>query len=827
MVKEITLTIDNIQVTVPEGTLIVDAAKMAGVTIPVFCYHPKLRPAGMCRVCLVDVGRPAVDRVTKEIIYEADGKPKIQFGAKLETACTTPVSEAMVVQTTSDKVKEARRDILEFLLTSHPLDCPVCDKGGECPLQNLTMAFGPDTSRFAFDEKMHLGKHMALGELILLDRERCIQCGRCVRFQNEVADDPAIGFYERGRSLEIVTFTEPGFDSIFSGNSTDICPVGALTTVDFHFGARPWELTPTASICNHCAVGCNIVYDVRREARSNGRTVIKRVMPRQNEAVNEVWICDKGRFGYHYTESDKRLMQPQVRKDGKLSAVTWEEALDLAASKIRNANAGLVTVVGGRLPNEDLFNLFRLCDAQKGRAVLNTYMGGGDVVAQVGVGEGTNFNDIGMETIILVVASDLQQEAPIWWLRVKQAAERGARLIVANARPTRLDKFARYKLRYRYGEETNTILTLMNEQGVDTPGKAISNADNLIIFFGSDGLGLSGSTMLGQACGELLLKTGHSGRANNGLIGVWNSGNIQGAWDMGFRPVENLAATLIQAKTAYIVASDPCGDEPGMDSALEGGAFLIVQDLFMTKTAQKADIVLPAVPPTEREGSYTSGERRVQRFFPATTPIPGGRADFAIAAQLGKRMGLELEGRAPALIMQQIAVQIRGYANVTYQKLGETKVEWPMVGDADLYYGGTAHKNHQGQGMQIDTSGSETKLGDMTSSTQTSQPEEVLRVVPITRLFDQGTTLAASELLKGRTAKAALRIHPETALKFGLSDNALQSVEVSFNHFKTILEVELDETVPPGVALLPRSMGVPITAAEVLQIHSFSPVNKD
>jgi NADH-quinone oxidoreductase subunit G len=241
MTKLVSLTIDGKDVTVPEGTLIVDAAKKIGIDIPVFCYHPKMEPVGMCRMCLVEVGRPLSDRETGDPVLQSDGTPEIQFNPKLETACTTPVSEGMVVLGLTEKVKAGRQDIVEFLLTSHPLDCPICDKGGECPLQNLTIDFGPGVSRFIFDEKIDLAKNVPLGELIFLDRERCIQCARCVRFQDEIVGEPVIGFYNRGRSLEIVTFSEPGFDSYFSGNTTDICPVGALTTADFRFGARPWE----------------------------------------------------------------------------------------------------------------------------------------------------------------------------------------------------------------------------------------------------------------------------------------------------------------------------------------------------------------------------------------------------------------------------------------------------------------------------------------------------------------------------------------------------------------------------------------------------------
>ncbi|MEE9215817.1 MAG: 2Fe-2S iron-sulfur cluster-binding protein, partial [Anaerolineales bacterium] len=285
----VTLTIDGNEVTVSEGTLLVDAAKRQGTDIPVFCYHPKMEPVGMCRVCLVEIGRPARDRASGKLLLDESGIPVIQFGPNLETACTIPVGEGWQVRVASDKAIQGRNEIVEYLLTSHPLDCPICDKGGECPLQDLTMEHGPGESRFLYDDKIHLAKRHPLGELIFLDRERCIQCARCTRFQDEIVDDPVIGFYERGRRLEIVTYSDPGFDSYFSGNTTDICPVGALTTADFRFGARPWELNSAASICPHCPVGCNLTLSTRREAREGGRDVVKRVLPRQNEQVNEIW----------------------------------------------------------------------------------------------------------------------------------------------------------------------------------------------------------------------------------------------------------------------------------------------------------------------------------------------------------------------------------------------------------------------------------------------------------------------------------------------------------------------------------------------------------
>jgi NADH-quinone oxidoreductase subunit G len=228
------------------------------------------------------------DRATGQIVMENDA-PKIQFLPKLETACTNKVEEGLVVLTQSEKARSGQRGTVEFLLTSHPLDCPICDKGGECPLQNLTMAHGPGKSRFLFDEKLRLGKRVPLGDLIVLDQERCIQCARCIRFQDEIVGDSVLGFDDRSRGMRIITFSEPGFDSVFSGNTTDICPVGALTTRDFRFEARPWELESAASICTQCPVGCNITLNTRREAKAGGDWVVKRVMPRQNEEVNEIW----------------------------------------------------------------------------------------------------------------------------------------------------------------------------------------------------------------------------------------------------------------------------------------------------------------------------------------------------------------------------------------------------------------------------------------------------------------------------------------------------------------------------------------------------------
>jgi NADH-quinone oxidoreductase subunit G len=833
MAKLVSLTIDGKQITVPEGTLIVNAAKKVGVDIPVFCYHPKMEPVGMCRMCLVDIGRPVIDRATGQQVHEADGSLKIQFGPKLETGCTTPVSEGMVVIGTSDKVKAGREDILEFLLTSHPLDCPICDKGGECPLQNLTMGFGPGVSRYIYDEKMHLAKKVPLGELIYLDRERCIQCARCVRFQENIADDPVIGFYQRGRTLEIVSFSEPGFDSYFSGNTTDICPVGALTTADFRFGARPWEMNAAASICSQCPVGCNITINVRREAKSGGKWAIKRIMPRQNEAVNEIWICDKGRFAYHFAESPERLAQPLVRKNGELIPASWEEALKEVADHIGSAGERLLTLAGGRLSNEDLFNLRQLTAGLGGKITLFTNMAGGDLTAQVGVGQGTNFADMGPETAILVVASNLHEEAPIWWLRVKQAAARGARLIVVNPRPTRLDQYATHVVRYPYGAEAAVVLAMVNVLSAKRPdlpavvqgllrdpelqaaAKAFAEAADGVILFGNEGIGLEGSQALAQSCANLLITTGHTGRPNNGLIGVWQKANEQGAWDMGFRPLLDLKEAMKAAEVLYIVAADPAGDDPGLPMTAE---FVVVQDLFLTSTAKLADVILPAQAFTEREGSFTSGERRVQRFYPAVSEKPDSKADFAIAGEIGLLLGLDLEARLASKIFTRIAASVPDYANLTYTALAEVHEQWPIVGRGDVYYGGTTYDNHQGLGVQLSSAA---ERGEPVSLAwpqlpNLEIPENALLAVPVTLLYDQAQTVSASKLLHQRIPQPYVSLFPADAYRLGISNGA--KVQVILNDTSTLAIARFDETLPAGVVLVPRSLGIPISGPVLVKI---------
>jgi NADH-quinone oxidoreductase subunit G len=808
MSKQVTLTIDGNQITVPEGLSVVDAAKMAEIDIPVFCHHPKLDPVGMCRMCLVEIGRPMRDRATGQFVME-NGAPKIQFLPKLETACTNKVEEGMVVltQAQSGKAKDGQRGTVEFLLTSHPLDCPICDKGGECPLQNLTMGHGPGKSRFLFDEKLRLGKRVPLGELIVLDQERCIQCARCVRFQDEIVGDSVLEFAERGRAMQIVTYSDPGFDSVFSGNTTDICPVGALTTRDFRFEARPWELGEVASVCTQCPVGCNLTLNVRREAKAGGDFVVKRVMPRQNEEVNEIWICDKGRFAHHYTDSKKRLTKPLVRKEDKLARASWDTATKQAADHFATAKKDFVILASGRLANEDLFNLKSLADLASGKAYLYSYMGGGELTSLVGVGEGTNFGSMGKGTTIVVVASDLYEEAPIWYLRVKQAAERGANLIVLNPRGTKLERFATHALRYDYGDEAKVVHDLPKK---DKVGEAFTSAQNTVILFGSEGLGVAGTAALASACAKLLNDNGFVGKLNNGLIGVWERANDQGAWEMGFQVEEDLAKA-VKGKTVYIVGADPVADDPKLAKALEGAEFVVVQDVMETATTEIADVVLPAQTFTEREGTLTSGERRVQRFYPAVPPTGESKPDFTITSQIARHMGIVLEGILVSAVFDILADSVKSYEGLNYDKLAEVKPQWPVVHRGDLYYGGTSYENRNGLGAHLTVAaarGETVSIPRVQREVAPHPKDKELLAVPITKLYDRGTTVMASGLLHERIGEARVALHPQTAKRLGVEDG--QIVNVSFNGTSGNAIVRLDESISDGVALVPRSMGIAI-----------------
>ena len=868
----ITLTIDGRQVTVPKGTVVVDAARQVGIEIPVFCHHPKLKPVGMCRMCLVEVGTPLRDRATGEIQRDEEGNPVIRWFPNLQTGCTTVVSDGMVVHTQTERVEDARRSIIEFLLTSHPLDCPVCDKGGECPLQNQTMLYGLGESRFIYDDKFHFTKPVELGPFIFLDRERCIQCARCTRFCDEIAGDHVLGLESRGRSMHIITYSDPPFDSKFSGNTTDICPVGALTTRDFRFQARAWELTDVPSLCPHCSVGCSVVLGTRYGE-------IKRVMPRRNDAVNEIWICDKGRFGHHFVGSEERLETPLVRRDGELVPASWDEALDLIAKrfgqiKVEEGPEALGGLAGDRCANEDLYLFQKLLRQAIGTGNVDhrpRWLDGDQaqrLIAALGVGQGTDFGAMDAGCAILVLGADVEEEQPVHFLRVKQAAERGAHLIVANGRPTKLDRSADQVLRFRYGSQAHLVWGLVQvvlaedleelrcvergsgldevreklkaydlagvsqvtgvpEEAIEGAARAFAQAENGVILFGREAmLGDSGS--LTQALAALALVTGHVGRANNGLLALLPHNNSQGALDMGvlpdrlpgYAPVSETrgldsngmieAAAAGKLKALYVMSTDPAADDPAAREALRDLDFLVVQELFLTETAQLADVVLPAASFAERDGTFTNAERRVQFFYRAV-PSPGeSRPDWAIVADLGRRLaGQGWDYRSAGEIMAEIARVVPMYAGLSHDLLRPRLPGAVRPDYRDIPYRGTAFHCLGGEGVQWATQAQDDDARFALSWVQPPvlpEPDATFSFMLVAPrvLYDQGTLIQKSEVLHPLLPEAYVELSQADAERLGVEQG--DRVMVASDRGEIELTLRIGRHSTAGVAMAPVNL---------------------
>ncbi len=802
MAGTVKITIDDQVYEVPAGTNLVDAAKWIGNDIPVFCYHPKMKPVGMCRMCLVEMGSITKDRATGEVVLDDKGNPQIRWFPKLQTACTSNVSDGLVIRTNTPQVEAARRNVIEFLLTSHPLDCPICDKGGECPLQNQTLEYGPGTSRMVFSDKKRLDKHVPLGDLIFLDEERCIQCARCIRFQDEVVGDPVLGFHERGRDLQIITVSDPGFDTYFSGNTTDICPVGALTTDDFRFGARPWELTNTPSICPHCPVGCNISLSTRLDRDFDGRAMIKRVMPRQNEAVNEIWICDKGRFGHHFTRSDERLMQPIVNG----ANAGWAEAISAVANLIHDAKS-VAAIAGPGLSNEDAYLLGKLVG--KGRkGVWPPTHGGVDLLTQVGVGAGTNLSALGQGDAVLVIASDLEEEAPVWRLRLKAAHDRGAYVVVANARHTRMDDFASETITYDVGGAA----AAMNSLSADHAEIAhkLSESANLIIVAGVEGLTLDGSTALMQAAANFLVAGGHVGKANNGLLATLPGANAMGLHYLGFSPAATQYIMSDPPSVLIVADADLLADDPNAAAWLDKVDTIISLNLFPDDVSKRAKIVLPIQSFAERDGSFTNGERRVQRFYTAQGPMGSALPAWQICGRIGELVGQGRVKPSAAAVMLEISQNVAAFAGAGYGELAKVPRQFPDVGGADLYYGGTAYKNKGGIGVQIATTadgGASVAAGDVSVPKAPKTAKGDLLVVPTVRLYNRESTFLPSVegLMAERTSAPYVEINAADAKKLKIADGDL--VQISVGDSTVQVKAHVNGAAPEGSVLLPRHLG--------------------
>ncbi len=493
MTDDLSINLDGRTVSAKPGELLIAAAERAGTYIPRFCYHPRMEPVGMCRMCLVEVDSPR--------------------GATLQPACFIPVTEGMSVTTDSEKVKKAQDGVLEFLLANHPLDCPVCDKGGECPLQDQTLAHGPGESRFV-EEKRHFEKPIAISDLVLLDRERCIQCARCTRFASDVAGEAQIDFAGRGESVEVATFPSEPFSSYFSGNTVQICPVGALTATPYRFTARPWDLDQVESTCTTCSVGCRVAV----QSSSNRLT---RLLGIDSDPVNHGWLCDKGRFAFESVNGDEidnapaeaaladeavdvapatagqvvslgatrgqflgearetgrfehgRLVEPQVRKNGELVAVSWGEALAAAATGLHAAQdaggSGSVAVIGGaRLTNESAYAWAKLAKGILGTDSVDAQLGDG-LPAELVLGLPRATIDAASKAPVLItLAGDLREELPVLFLRLREGVVGDTTLIELTPTPTALTGLAAASLGVRPGEAPVVARALCGDESATT-----------------------------------------------------------------------------------------------------------------------------------------------------------------------------------------------------------------------------------------------------------------------------------------------------------------------------------------------------------------------
>jgi NADH-quinone oxidoreductase subunit G len=664
--KTITFTIDGLEVRAPENAMLVDAAKHGDVEIPVFCYEPKLgNPVGACRMCLVEI--------------EGIGK--------LQTGCSTPVKDGMVVHTQTDRVKTAQQSVVEFLLINHPLDCPVCDKGGECPLQDITFGWGPGHSRF-IEPKRHFVKPLELSPTIAIDRERCILCYRCARFSQEISEDNQLVLLERGARSYISTFDGHPYVAPFSGNIVELCPVGALTSRPYRFRARPWDIEDAGSVCTLCPSQCNVTLTVRDDR-------VLRVLARENDEVDDGWLCDAGRFAYPTLGGDERITEPLLRDDGELRPVSWERALQEAAAGLARAGERAGALAGGQTSNEEGLLLARLLREGLGSPHLDSRRAGAlplelhralaDPALQAKV------SDLEFAHAVLVLDADPIEDMPILDLRLRKGVRRhGLRLFQASAADLLTERLG--ELAGELKEAGEEVVILWGERltaGPDGAASArallelaqtlslagVSGAGLLEIPAGANGRGLREAGVLpnaGPGLSELDAEPGHDARA--------------------------IAEALADGELAalYLFQTDPLADSPDRElweRALDRASTVVAHATFLTEGLREhADVVFPAEAYAEKEGTIVHPDGRLQRLRPAVGRMGefgSTRAGWQVLVEVALRLGLELDVATGSMASQQLFDAIPFYEGLTLEEIGGRGVRWQERDAADSVPGGT------------------------------------------------------------------------------------------------------------------------------------------
>ncbi len=650
-VETVTLRIDGKEISVPKGTLLLDACLEEGIDVPFFCYHKHMSSVGACRQCLV-----AVEGVPKPV-----------------TSCTTPVSEGMVVDASSEKVKQWREGIVGFLLANHPLECPTCDKGGECDLQNISFAHGPDHSLFR-EGKRHFTDY-DMGPFVVRDMDRCIQCQRCIRFGHEWSGDREIDFFGRGSATTVNTFGKGTFFSKFSGNVTEVCPVGALTAEPYRLVARPWEVRAATSLCNHCAVGCNTIHTTRQNA-------LLRITARENVHVNVCWTCDKGKFGIDFVDSEARLKTPLFRKNGQLVPASWQEALLTVVNRLRDIKEKFgpdsIGFLGSqKTSNEDIFMFQRLAREGIGTSNIDSRDGENFSAALI-PGSGLPLDEIERARVIVLFMADVREEAPLVWLRVHHALQAGAKLVVIDEKASEADSFAVKTVRIKPGSEIATALSLVSGEASELmkDGFVLLAGPRVTRHYqGSDivrALWSVADSVPNSRLGLLL--------PNNNTRGAYDMGAVPDhgpGWEPLRKPGMNTTEILQSAASGqlqalYIMGADPLAHYPDVSlvqRALSMVPFIVVQDILRSDWMECAHVILPGQTFAERDGTFTNTEGRIQYFKRSVDPIGSGRPDWEILAAVLQGLGV-----APGVlgiddVTRQIAEAVPEYENAIPERL--------------------------------------------------------------------------------------------------------------------------------------------------------------
>jgi NADH-quinone oxidoreductase subunit G len=722
----VTFEIDGREVQAEEGTMLVDAAKNGDVEIPYFCYERKLgQPVGACRMCLVEI----------------EGMPKLQ------TSCSTPVKDGMVVITTSDNVKQAQNAVVEFLLVNHPLDCPVCDKGGECPLQDISFGWGAGRSRY-IEPKRHFKKPLELSPLVAIDRERCILCYRCVRFSQEVAEDYQLVFLERGDHTFVGTHDGRPYLAPFSGNIIELCPVGALTSTAYRFRARPWDIEDAGSICTLCPSQCNVKFTIRDDKR------VVRVLARENHDVDDGWLCDMGRFGYQAIHAKERVTAPLVRDGGYLREVSWERALSEGAAALKKAGERTLALAGGSTSNEEGFLLQHLMRRGLGSPHVDSRTSGRVDGAQVRALARPDLSarvaDIDHAGAILIFGTELVDESPILDLRVRKAVRRnGSRLVVVSSPPSSLDPTASRTVRTAPGAEEAALAALAAalgspraedaelsdlarragaaEAAIREAAGILSGADDVVVLWSERlGHGERGARTV-DALLALAGVLGVADQAEGGLIEVPAAANGRGLREVGCLPDlgPGLADAPAQGMTAaeagravgegidalLLMHVDPVREHPEQgvwEDALENASAVIAFADFRTEGLEKhANVVFPAESHAEKEGTVTHPDGRIQRVRQAIGHPHEVRSEWSVLVDLCNRLGAEVDARTAPEVTARLAEDVGIYGGLTLDEIGGKGVRWQdrdtasALGDAPLPEEGLAQPPDPPEGIAL------------------------------------------------------------------------------------------------------------------------------